>query len=97
MINLNDEVVTLSENIYLKNILTNGNIYNYKVFKNEEEIGVLMIEKNDNGLEASSIYINPTEDKVEVINKLFEVCKDSVSLKIRFSSTKAISFFEERF
>lgn len=96
MFEFKNEVINLSDNVYIKNILTNDNVYNHQIFKNNENIGSLIYKKTEEGLDILELQTTTKEDKYEILNLLFSACKDNTNISIRLKSPKAMFYFIDK-
>lgn len=93
MFKFEDKEINLSGDIILKNVLTNNNIYNHKVYKYGVEIGTLIYENKGKELEINMLNAINEETKYEILNALFKSCEDDVSVFIKLRNIKAVEFF----
>lgn len=93
MFEYSKEQINLSDTICLKSILINDNIYNHKIYKNDEEVGALIYEKTDNGLFIKALNVEDNNLKYEVLNLIFNNCKDNIPVSIKLENVNAITYF----
>ena len=96
MFEFKNELINLSNNVYIKNILTNDNVYNHQIFKNDENIGSLIYKETEEGLDVLELQTTTKEDKYEILNLLFSACKDNTNISIRLKSSKAMFYFIDK-